>query len=1098
MSQEFKWKLETGSKKYHCPACSKKTFKRYVFTESGQYVGDDFGRCDRENNCGHHQLPERDIPEPVATRPKLPPPVVLTPSLDYLQSLESDTRSHFHSFAVNSLGISPAHLKLWGIGSKWKFTAFLLINRDGVPVNAKFVAYTPAGKRDKSENSEGAPNSIPHYLGKAYLRSEKIETDTAKLEDWQDYYKFARCFFGEHLFDPRRDTCLVESEKTAVIASFFFPGYNWLATGGNHGMMFDQFEIFYGYTGRIWNIVDNDIAGYEKSKTIQWLDKLAELREKKDEILSVNILEGLPSGYDLADAIIFNDYRDPALFAKALESSIDCRMKVEVNEDTGEVALVPKKKPTTLHPSMRSGKVKPLPEDEEAVTLEVEGQPQWDKVKARQWRKIFEACQKLIADEFIFITKESAMAWAHEFAFFGEAGKSMYLKIGALCEDLNEEDLTKKINKALTLGKAKNGKKLVVKLGEAGYRSDRDGDETIYMAVPYRGFKFEITEDIDDQMEKDLKEWGFITYKNSYWFSDGFGDVIYLHQRTNFILKVLYHIETDKAQSRVIDFINEHGRTKSKDISTDELSELGRFKKVTEGLGNFMFYGKPEDFMRIKGKLYEEEKSAEQLETLGWHDDGFFAFCNGVYNSEFIPVDEHGMLTYKEKNYFIPFHPKTNRYSFLNEKKFFYRPSTVTFEEWCEHYTGAFGNVGQVMLVFGLATVFSDIIFKHKNNFPLIFLYGEGGSGKSTMIQYVQMLFGVPQAPIKLTEKANTDKAKIRKLAQFVNALICFEEYTDTIDISVDKTLSGFYDRFGYERSDIKSRYGTESVPVESAVCVTGNFYPTDDPFLQRLILMDYNVNIREDKVVEHFDKLNLLNMEGITPITGQLIGFREDMDRDFPLHYRRIYGEFNNAIKSKGIKVPSRMAENYSVLLTVYHALRDKLKFTFSYAELMAFLQDTISIHAEKRDTGGVVQNFWDMVLYMTNPKVNLAKHGLEYSIEGDEIYIRFKQLWTLYNKAHFEVHRRAGVPFNTLLGKLKDKSVCPAYLETKDNKRFAGHYENNSSALVFRYSQIGVKLPSGYEENYPPANPVNPAHAVPSKYPDDILVDTDNPYRS
>jgi hypothetical protein len=425
------------------------------------------------------------------------------------------------------------------------------------------------------------------------------------------------------------------------------------------------------------------------------------------------------------------------------------------------------------------------------------------------------------------------------------------------------------------------------------------------------------------------------------------------------------------------------------------------------------------------------------------------------------------MLTYKEKNYFIPFHPKTNRYSFLNEKKFYYRPSTVTFQEWCTHYTGAFGDVGKVMLVFGVATVFSDIIYRHKNNFPMIFLYGEGGSGKSTMIQYMQMLFGTPQAPIKLTEKANTDKAKIRKLAQFVNAMICFEEYTDTLDISVDKTLSGFYDRFGYERSDMNSKYGTESVPVESSVVITGNYYPQDDPFLQRLILMDYNVNIRENAVVEHFDKLNLINMEGITNITGSLIQHRDKVDRDFPLHYRRIYTEFTEAMKSENIRVPSRMAENYSVMLCIHHIMNPVLKFTFGYTELFQFLKDTIRIHAEKRDTGGTVQRFWDVVLYMCNPKVRMAKHGQEYSIEGDEIFIRFKQLWNLYNKANFDIHRKPGVPFNTLIGKLKDKSVNPSYLRTESNKRFVGHYDNNSSALVFKYDQIGVQLPSSYESS-------------------------------
>lgn len=709
---------------------------------------------------------------------------------------------------------------------------------------------------------------------------------------------------------------------------------------------------------------------------------------------------------------------------------------------------------------------------------------QWTKIKARQWRKISEACAKVIEDGFVLVTKENSMAMAHDFAFFGEPGRAMYLKVGALCEDLTEDILTKKFNRAIGDVKRKDGKRLLLKLAEQGYKADREGDERIYMAVPYKGIRFDISEDFDEKMEKDLREWGFVEYKNAYWFADGYGDVVHLNQRSNYVLKVLYHIETDKNQKRVIEFRNELGRVKSKDVSTDDLSEMSRFRKVTEGLGNFMFYGKPEDYMRVKGKLYEEEKSAEQIEILGWHDDGFFAFSNGVFNSEFIPVDDYGMLTYKDKNYFIPFHPKTNRYSFLNEKKFFYRPSTVTFKEWCEHYTGAFGDVGKAMLVFGIATIYSDIIYRHKANFPMVFLYGEGGSGKSTMIQYLQMLFGQPQAPIKLSEKANTDKAKIRKLAQFVNAIICFEEFTDTLDMSVIKTLSGFYDRIGYERSDISSKYGTESVPVESAVVITGNFYPNDDPLLQRLIMMDYNVNIRSKEVIEHFDKLNLINMEGITNITGDLIQYRDMVDREFALHYRRIYTEFNDTLKGENILVPGRMVENYSILLTTYHIMKPILSFTFSYAELLQFLKDTVRIHAEKRDTGGAVQGFWDTVLYMTNPKVRMAKHGEEYSIEGDEIFIRFKQLWTLYNKAHFDIHRRPGVPYNTLLGKLKDKHVCPAYIHTLDNKRFAGNYENNSSALVFKYSLIGVTLPIGYEAN-PAQDYDNPYKKNPEIWP-------------
>ena len=64
-------------------------------------------------------------------------------------------------------------------------------------------------------------------------------------------------------------------------------------------------------------------------------------------------------------------------------------------------------------------------------------------------------------------------------------------------------------------------------------------------------------------------------------------------------------------------------------------------------------------------------------------------------------------------------------------------------------------------------------------------------------------------------------------------------------------------------------------------------------------------------------------------------------------------------------------------------------------------------------------------------------------------------------------DIHRKPGVPFNTLIGKMKDKSVNPAYLRTESNKRFAGNYESNSSAMVFRYDLIGVQLPLGYESS-------------------------------
>ncbi len=51
--------LEKGSKKFNCPACgSAKKFTRYIDKETGRYIADTVGRCDRETSCGYHLKPK--------------------------------------------------------------------------------------------------------------------------------------------------------------------------------------------------------------------------------------------------------------------------------------------------------------------------------------------------------------------------------------------------------------------------------------------------------------------------------------------------------------------------------------------------------------------------------------------------------------------------------------------------------------------------------------------------------------------------------------------------------------------------------------------------------------------------------------------------------------------------------------------------------------------------------------------------------------------------------------------------------------------------------------------------------------------------------
>jgi hypothetical protein len=45
--------------KFPCPNCTKRTLVKYVETETGSYLPDEFGRCDREQNCSYHKAPPK-------------------------------------------------------------------------------------------------------------------------------------------------------------------------------------------------------------------------------------------------------------------------------------------------------------------------------------------------------------------------------------------------------------------------------------------------------------------------------------------------------------------------------------------------------------------------------------------------------------------------------------------------------------------------------------------------------------------------------------------------------------------------------------------------------------------------------------------------------------------------------------------------------------------------------------------------------------------------------------------------------------------------------------------------------------------------------
>jgi hypothetical protein len=175
----------------------------------------------------------------------------------YLTTLRGDVPNHFLSFLRSKFGYDETERlrALYKIGSivphrNWGgnglgATIFWEIDYTGTVRAGKIMRYNAnTGHRDKDKIP--AVDWVHHYY--------KLDNTHIK-----------QCFFGEHLLvgvqnvEPlqSQSICIVESEKTAIICSHFFPQYTWLATGGKSSLKNRNFEPLLG-KGKVVLYPDTD------------------------------------------------------------------------------------------------------------------------------------------------------------------------------------------------------------------------------------------------------------------------------------------------------------------------------------------------------------------------------------------------------------------------------------------------------------------------------------------------------------------------------------------------------------------------------------------------------------------------------------------------------------------------------------------------------------------------------------------------------------------------------------------------------------------------------------------------------------------------
>ncbi len=308
--------------RYHCPDpnCGKgKTFSHYIDTITGDHIHPTVGRCNREINCGYHYTPKQyfnDNPndykkrynsfstqQPKVYKPKLETPqqkfvsfipvVVFKKSLQIGKTLTQVAETNlFVKFLIDIFGVEVANemVSRYYIASSkhWNgATVFWQIDSKGKIRTGKIMLYNPiTGKRVKE------PFNHITWVHKSLKQSE---------------FGLRQCFFGEHLLiDKTKPIAIVESEKTAVIASIYLPQFIWLAVGSLTNLNVEKCSVLNGRTV----ILFPDLNGYEKWRNMA--TKLSHLAKfTVSDLLECNASEAeRKQGLDLADYLIRFNYKE--------------------------------------------------------------------------------------------------------------------------------------------------------------------------------------------------------------------------------------------------------------------------------------------------------------------------------------------------------------------------------------------------------------------------------------------------------------------------------------------------------------------------------------------------------------------------------------------------------------------------------------------------------------------------------------------------------------------------------------------------------------------------------------------------------------------
>jgi hypothetical protein len=352
----YKYTLDKGSKKFPCPNCGQKKFVRYIETETGNYLTDDFGKCDRKDNCNHHKAPPKgkqaflidflalvSITDKAYKLTDLNGIVSIVPKSQILEQTNKNCfitefflrtsiinylfneSKHFNTDEVTFINevrtvkpppqVAPSFHNLELLDKMYfensqidNLSEFLKSKFSSDEVFEAMQNYLITGTNhfwknatvfwqidDKEKMHAGKIMLYDRFTGKR-IKEPYDHINWIHKAIKEPEFKLNQSLYGLHRIseDYQKTIAICESEKTAIVMSIFIPDFIWIATGSKQNL---KFELLKPLKKR------NIVLFPDKGEFYDWNNRATELTALGFKIAVSELIEqtDYKKGYDLAD-----------------------------------------------------------------------------------------------------------------------------------------------------------------------------------------------------------------------------------------------------------------------------------------------------------------------------------------------------------------------------------------------------------------------------------------------------------------------------------------------------------------------------------------------------------------------------------------------------------------------------------------------------------------------------------------------------------------------------------------------------------------------------------------------------------------------------